>query len=109
MKSANFLQNPMWPRQDQALSGDAETWAGLFTTTAQRINSTPQNIENDFWVCSTFNGLPGKILRFGFTAGFCLSAGGCSLVPPTVGHHQPPSSDRVQTRVSYSGSPMNGF
>lgn len=33
---------------DQVLSADAETRAGLFTKTAQRLSSTPQNIEKDF-------------------------------------------------------------
>lgn len=52
----------MNPAYDTILSADAETRAGLFTATAQRIGSTPQNVEKDFWVCWTldalFNGLP---------------------------------------------------
>ncbi|MEO5865806.1 MAG: hypothetical protein ABIS14_11415 [Sphingomonas sp.] len=36
---------------DAVLVADDETRAGLFTTTAQRIGTTPQNVEKDFWVC----------------------------------------------------------
>lgn len=47
---------------DTILSADAGARAGLFTATAQRIGTTPQNVEKDFWVCWTldalFNGLP---------------------------------------------------
>lgn len=69
----------MNPAYDQVLSADADTRAGLFTTTAQRLNSTPQNIEKDFWVCWTldalFNGLPGDSPRLLFKGGTSLSKG----------------------------------
>ncbi|GLS32053.1 Nucleotidyl transferase AbiEii toxin, Type IV TA system [Mesorhizobium albiziae] len=51
----------------------------MFTTTAQRLNSTPQNIEKDFWVCWTldalFNGLPNDSPRLLFKGGTSLSKG----------------------------------
>jgi hypothetical protein len=46
----------MNPAYDEVLRADAETRAGLFTTTAQRLGSTPQNVEKDFWVCWTLDG-----------------------------------------------------
>ena len=53
----------MNPAYDQVLSAGEETRAGLFTTTALRLDSTPQNVEKDFWVCWTldalFHGLAG--------------------------------------------------
>ena len=46
---------------DEILRADAQTRSGLFTATAQRLGTTPQNVEKDFWVCWTldalFNGL----------------------------------------------------
>ena len=64
---------------DQVLSADAETRAGLFTATALRLGSTPQNIEKDFWVCWTldalFNGLPVGGPRLLFKGGTSLSKG----------------------------------
>jgi hypothetical protein len=46
---------------DEILRADTQTRSGLFTTTAQRLGTTPQNVEKDFWVCWTldalFNGL----------------------------------------------------
>ncbi|CAH2402301.1 nucleotidyl transferase AbiEii/AbiGii toxin family protein [Mesorhizobium escarrei] len=64
---------------DRVLSADTETRMGLFTTTAQRLNSTPQNIEKDFWVCWTldalFNGLPTDSPRLLFKGGTSLSKG----------------------------------
>ena len=63
---------------DTILSADAETRTGLFTATAQRIGTTPQNVEKDFWVCWTldalFNGLPGTP-RLLFKGGTSLSKG----------------------------------
>lgn len=63
---------------DTILSADAETRAGLFTATAQRIGTTPQNVEKDFWVCWTldalFNGLPDGP-RLLFKGGTSLSKG----------------------------------
>ena len=39
------------------LSADQDTRAGLFTTTALRLGTTPQNVEKDFWVCWTLDAL----------------------------------------------------
>lgn len=68
----------MNPAYDTILSADAETRAGLFTATAQRIGTTPQNVEKDFWVCWTldalFNGLPARP-RLLFKGGTSLSKG----------------------------------
>ncbi|WP_066798604.1 nucleotidyl transferase AbiEii/AbiGii toxin family protein [Sphingomonas soli] len=68
----------MNPAYDTILSADAETRAGLFTATAQRIGTTPQNVEKDFWVCWTldalFNGLPDGP-RLLFKGGTSLSKG----------------------------------
>lgn len=68
----------MNPAYDTILSADAETRAGLFTATAQRIGTTPQNVEKDFWVCWTldalFNGLP-EGPRLLFKGGTSLSKG----------------------------------
>lgn len=63
---------------DEILSADEETRAGLFTTTALRLGTTPQNVEKDFWVCWTldalFNGLEGGP-RLLFKGGTSLSKG----------------------------------
>lgn len=63
---------------DRILAADEETRAGLFTTTAQRLGTTPQNAEKDFWVCWTldalFNGLP-EGPRLLFKGGTSLSKG----------------------------------
>ena len=68
----------MNPAYDKILSADEETRAGLFTATAQRIGTTPQNVEKDFWVCWTldalFNDLPGGP-RLLFKGGTSLSKG----------------------------------
>ncbi len=40
---------------DTILAADEETRAGLFMATAQRIGTTPQNVEKDFRVCWTLN------------------------------------------------------
>lgn len=68
----------MNPAYDTILSADAETRAGLFTATAQRIGTTPQNVEKDFWVCWTldalFNGVP-EGPRLLFKGGTSLSKG----------------------------------
>ena len=51
----------MNPAFDEILRADAETRSGLFAATAQRLGTTPQNVEKDLWVCWTldalFNGL----------------------------------------------------
>lgn len=63
---------------DAILSADQDTRAGLFTATAQRLGTTPQNAEKDFWVCWTldalFNGLPDGP-RLLFKGGTSLSKG----------------------------------
>src|SRR3546814_1124150 len=66
-------------RADEAiLSAAKESLAGLFTATAQRLGTTPQNVEKDFWVCWTldalFNGLP-EGPRLLFKGGTSLSKG----------------------------------
>jgi hypothetical protein len=52
---------------------------GLFLTTAQRLSTTIQNIEKDFWVCWTldalFHRLPSDAPRFLFKGGTSLSKG----------------------------------
>jgi hypothetical protein len=61
---------------DEILRADAPTRSGLFTATAQRLGTTPQNVEKDFWVCWTldalFNGL-GEGPRLLFKGGTSLS------------------------------------
>lgn len=63
---------------DEVLKANAETRAGLFGTTAQRLGTTPQNVEKDFWVCWTldalFNGRDGGP-RLLFKGGTSLSKG----------------------------------
>jgi hypothetical protein len=63
---------------DEVIKAAAETRAGLFTTTAQRLGTTPQNAEKDFWVCWTldalFNGRSGGP-RLLFKGGTSLSKG----------------------------------
>lgn len=64
---------------DQILSADDDTRSGLFATTAQRLGTTPQNVEKDFWVCwaldALFNGLTGAQPRLLFKGGTSLSKG----------------------------------
>lgn len=61
---------------DEILRADAQTRSGLFAATAQRLGTTPQNVEKDFWVCWTldalFNGL-GDGPRLLFKGGTSLS------------------------------------
>ena len=68
----------MNPAYDRIIGADDATRLGLFTTTAQRIGTTPQNVEKDFWVCWTldalFNGLPPGP-RLLFKGGTSLSKG----------------------------------
>lgn len=68
----------MNPSYDRIMAADDETRRGLFTTTAQRLGTTPQNAEKDFWVCWTldalFNGLPAGP-RLLFKGGTSLSKG----------------------------------
>lgn len=66
----------MNPAFDEILKADADTRSGLFATTAQRLGTTPQNVEKDLWVCWTldalFNGLAGGP-RLLFKGGTSLS------------------------------------
>ena len=45
----------MNPAFNEVLSATAATRSGLFTATAQRLGTTPQNVEKDFWVCWTLD------------------------------------------------------
>ena len=69
----------MNPAFDTLLAADAETRAGVFVVTAQRLGTAPQNIEKDFWVCWTldalFNGRPAGGPRLLFKGGTSLSKG----------------------------------
>lgn len=68
----------MNPAYDNILSADDETRAGLFTATEQRIGTTPQNVEKDFWVCWTLDALFNGLLngpRLLFKGGTSLSKG----------------------------------
>lgn len=64
---------------DTVIAADAETRAGLFAATAQRLGTTPRNVEKDFWVCWTldalFNGAPASAPRLLFKGGTSLSKG----------------------------------
>ena len=68
----------MNPAFDQVITADDGTRLGLYTTTAQRLGTTPQNVEKDFWVCWTldalFNGLIDRP-RLLFKGGTSLSKG----------------------------------
>jgi hypothetical protein len=68
----------MNPAFDEIMAADDETRLGLFTTTAQRLGTTAQNVEKDFWVCWTldalFNGLQDRP-RLLFKGGTSLSKG----------------------------------
>ena len=61
---------------NEILRTDAETRNGLYAATAQRLGTTPQNVEKDLWVCWTldalFNGL-GEGPRLLFKGGTSLS------------------------------------
>lgn len=63
---------------DEIIRADAETRGGLFAATAQRLGTTPQNVEKDLWVCWTldalFNGMP-EGPRLLFKGGTSLSKG----------------------------------
>lgn len=47
----------MNPAFEEIIRADAKTRQDLFSTTAQRIGTTPQNTEKDFWVCWTLDAL----------------------------------------------------
>jgi hypothetical protein len=68
----------MNPGFDEVLRAGTRTRSGLFITAAQRLGTTPQNVEKDFWVCWTldalFNGLPDGP-RLLFKGGTSLSKG----------------------------------
>lgn len=63
---------------DEIIRADDAARAGLFGTTAERIGTTTQNVEKDFWVCWTldalFNGRPSGP-RLLFKGGTSLSKG----------------------------------
>jgi hypothetical protein len=63
---------------DEVLRADTPTRTGLYTATAQRLGTTPQNVEKDFWVCWTldalFNGIEDGP-RLLFKGGTSLSKG----------------------------------
>jgi len=63
---------------DEIISADEATRGGVFRTTAERLGTTPQNTEKDFWVCWTldalFNGREGGP-RLLFKGGTSLSKG----------------------------------
>jgi len=67
------------PAFDTVLTADAETRAGVFVATAQRLGTTPQNVEKDLWVCWTldalFNSRPDGGPRLLFKGGTSLSKG----------------------------------
>jgi hypothetical protein len=63
---------------DDVLRADTATRLGLFTATAQRLGTTPQNVEKDFWVCWTLDALFNGIKdgpRLLFKGGTSLSKG----------------------------------
>lgn len=63
---------------DDVIGASEEARAGLFATTGQRLGTTAQNVEKDFWVCWTldalFNGREGGP-RLLFKGGTSLSKG----------------------------------
>lgn len=54
----------MNPAFNDVLSAPADTRSGLFTATAQRLGTTPQNVEQDFWVCWTLDALLAHTAMF---------------------------------------------
>lgn len=64
---------------DQIIAASDEDRLGLFTATAQRLGTTPQNAEKDFWVCwvldALFNGRKPDAPRLLFKGGTSLSKG----------------------------------
>jgi hypothetical protein len=63
---------------DEIIGADQTTRAGVFATTAERLGTTSQNTEKDFWVCwaldALFNGRPSGP-RLLFKGGTSLSKG----------------------------------
>ncbi len=62
---------------DEIISASSENRRDLFLRTSQRLGTTLQNTEKDFWVCWTldvlFNGLPSGTPRLLFKGGTSLS------------------------------------
>src|SRR3546814_2307716 len=48
LPSGTWRMNPGF---DEVLRAGTRTRSGLFITAAQRLGTTPQNVEKDFWVC----------------------------------------------------------
>jgi hypothetical protein len=69
----------MNPAYDAVLAAGSEAMRGAFDTAAERLGTTSQNIEKDFWVCWTldalFHGLPDAGPRLLFKGGTSLSKG----------------------------------
>lgn len=69
----------MNPAFDRIIAASDEDRLGLFTATAQRLGTTPQNVEKDFWVCwvldALFNGRKPGAPRLLFKGGTSLSKG----------------------------------
>ena len=69
----------MNPDFDRLLAAPAADRRDLFLATANRLGTTVQNVEKDFWVCWTldalFNGLPTGGPRLLFKGGTSLSKG----------------------------------
>ncbi len=67
----------MNPAYDHIIAASDEDRLGLFTATAQRLGTTPQNAEKDFWVCwvldALFNGRAPHAPRLLFKGGTSLS------------------------------------
>ena len=63
---------------DKIIGADDEAQSDIYSLAAERLDTTPQNIEKDFWVCWTldalFNGLSGSP-RLLFKGGTSLSKG----------------------------------
>jgi len=69
----------MSPAYDAVLAAGTDAMRGAFDTAAERLGTTSQNIEKDFWVCWTldalFHGLPDAGPRLLFKGGTSLSKG----------------------------------
>jgi hypothetical protein len=69
----------MNPAYDAVLAAGTDAMRGAFDTAAERLGTTSQNIEKDFWVCWTldalFHGLPYASPRLLFKGGTSLSKG----------------------------------
>ena len=47
----------MSPAYDAVLAAGTDAMRGAFDTAAERLGTTSQNIEKDFWVCWTLDAL----------------------------------------------------